>query len=338
MSLPIVENVSLDYFNTFGVDVNARYLLAIHDDETLVEALVWAKNKALPVTVLGGGSNVLLTKDIEGLVLLIQTQGIAIIQQEGSSVIVEAAAGVFWNDLVQWSVKKELGGIENLSLIYGTVGAAPVQNIGAYGVEFKDVCHSVKALNRITGEFTLFSAKECCFSYRDSIFKHQLDQWVVTQVRLKLDYQAPIQIGYSALQQNLPVSHETLNYKQVSDIVMKTRRQRLPDPAKLGNAGSFFKNPIVSLEKADELKKQFPDLVTYPYDELQVKLAAGWLIDKAGLKGIRNENVGTYPLQALVLVNYGGANGEDILNFACHIQQVVDDKFGVILEPEPVVL
>lgn len=336
MTLPIVEHVSLSFFNTFGVDANARYFLAIHDEATLLSAVAWAKDKGVAITVLGEGSNVLFTGDIDGLVLVMQTQGIDIVHEEGSRVIVEASAGVIWNDLVQWCVRKGLGGVENLSLIYGTVGAAPVQNIGAYGVEFKDVCYQVKALNKTTGEFKYFSAEDCCFSYRDSIFKHQQDQWIITQVQLILDSQSPINISYAALQQNLPASDEPLTYQQVSKLVSKTRQQRLPDPKQLGNAGSFFKNPIVSLEKAEALKAQFPDLVMYPYDDRQVKLAAGWLIDKAGLKGVRKGYVGTYPKQALVIVNYGDAEGRDILKFAQYVQHVVQDKFDVALEPEPV--
>lgn len=338
MSLAIAENVSLKPFNTFGIDVNARYLLIAKDTAVLKEALAWAKQHNLAVTIMGGGSNILFTHAIDGLVIIIQTQGIEIIEQQGTTAIVEVAAGVVWHNLVRWAVTQGLGGIENLSLIYGTVGAAPVQNIGAYGVEFKDVCHSVTALNRKTGELHTFTPEQCQFSYRDSLFKHQPEQWIITQVRIKLDYQAPLHISYAALQQNLPNQTAQLSYLEVSDLVIKTRQQRLPDPAQFGNAGSFFKNPIVSLEQAQQLQQQYPDLITYPYAINQVKLAAGWLIDKSGLKGVRDGEVGTYPQQALVLVNYGEATGEAILAFAKKIQQIVKEKFGVELEPEPVVL
>ncbi|MFD1260549.1 UDP-N-acetylmuramate dehydrogenase [Entomomonas asaccharolytica] len=338
MNLAIAENVSLKPFNTFGIDVKARYLFVVKEISTLQQALLWAKNNDLAVTVIGGGSNIVFTKDIDGLVLLLQTQGIEIIKQQDSVAIVEVAAGVVWHELVRWSVAQGLGGIENLSLIYGTVGAAPVQNIGAYGIEFKDVCHLVQALHRKTGDLHTFTTEQCCFSYRDSLFKHQPEQWIITKVQIKLDYKAPIHIGYAALQQSLPEQTDQLSYAQVSDLVIKTRQQRLPDPKQIGNAGSFFKNPIVSLEKAKQLQQHYPDLVTYPYDNDHVKLAAGWLIDKAGLKGIRDNEVGTYPLQALVLVNYGKATGLDILAFSQKIQATVKQKFGIELEPEPVIL
>lgn len=338
MSLTIAENVSLKPYNTFGVEVTARYFMVVEDANVLTEALAWAKDRNIAVTVVGGGSNILFTQDIAGLVIVVQTQGIKIIEQMGSSVIVEVAAGVVWHQLVRWAVKQGLGGIENLSLIYGTVGAAPVQNIGAYGVEFKDICHLVTALNRQTGELHHFTAEQCQFGYRDSLFKQQPEQWIITHVQIKLDYQAPLHISYAALQQNLPNQTEQLTYLEVSDLVIKTRQQRLPDPQQFGNAGSFFKNPIVSLEQAQQLQQLYPDLVTYPYASKQVKLAAGWLIDKSGLKGLREGEVGTYPQQALVLVNYGQATGNDILGFAQKIQQRVKQKFGIELEPEPVLL
>lgn len=338
MSLNIQENVSLKPFNTLAIDVNARYLIFIKESDILIEALAWAEQKNINVTVIGGGSNTVLTQNIEGLVLIIQNQGIRIVEQQGSAVIVEAQAGVLWHDLVLWSVQHGLGGIENLSLIYGTAGAAPVQNIGAYGVEFKDVCYQVQAINRATRTLRLFTPEECRFNYRDSFFKHHPDQWIVTKIQLKLDYKAPINVGYAALQSNLPAQTEQLSYEQVSQLVIQTRQQRLPTPSQLANAGSFFKNPIVSIEKAEQLKQQYTDLVTYPYSLGQVKLAAGWLIDKAGLKGFREGEVGTYPLQALVLVNYGHATGKDVLQFAQKIQAMVNEKFGVLLEPEPVIL
>lgn len=338
MNLNIQENVSLKPFNTLGINVKARYCVFINDNELLYKALDWAQNKQLNVIVIGGGSNIVLTKDLHALVLVIQTQGIKIIEQKESIVIVEAQAGVIWHELVQWTVGHGLGGLENLSLIYGTVGAAPVQNIGAYGVEFKDVCYRVQALHRETRELRCFSAKDCDFSYRDSFFKHHPNEWIITKVQIKLDYQAPTNIGYAALQSNLPKEVVQLTYADISHLVIKTRQQRLPNPSQIGNAGSFFKNPIVTIEKAQQLKQQYPDLVTYPSDDGQVKLAAGWLIDKAGLKGRREGDVGTYPLQALVLVNYGLATGQNILAFAQNIQHIINAKFGVVLEPEPVIL
>lgn len=337
MRVVITEHVSLKSYNTFSVDIKARYFAVIYTIEQLYEALAWANEKAITFTVFGGGSNLLLTKDIDGLVLVMQTQGIRILEQQDKQVIVEAEAGVVWHELVCWAVSQNFGGIENLSLIPGTVGAAPVQNIGAYGVELKDVCHSVVAINRQTLDVKTFSQAECQFSYRDSFFKHHPEQWIVLQVRFKLDQAAPIHIGYAALRQNLPKQTDGLSYAEVSQLVTKTRQQRLPDPKVLANAGSFFKNPIVSIDHAEQLKKQYPDLVTYPYSEQSVKLAAGWLIDKAGLKGYREGDVGTYPEQALVMVNYGKATGSEILAFATKIQATVKEIFKVQLEAEPVI-
>lgn len=336
MTLAVTENVSLKPFNTLGLDVKARYLVVIEDIATLQKALAWANKQALTVRVIGCGSNIILSQNIDGLVLLMRSSGIQIIAKQGTSHIVEVAAGVVWQDLVMWSVAQGLGGIENLSLIYGTVGAAPVQNIGAYGVEFKDVCEEVDALNRQTGLLHTFTAAECQFSYRDSIFKHQAEQWIITKVRIRLDSEAPIHISYAALQQNLPTQVDALTYAEISQLVIKTRQQRLPDPCELANVGSFFKNPIVSQQKASQLKVQYLDLVIYPYQDQQVKLAAGWLIDKAGWKGYRAGEVGTYPKQALVLVNYGKATAAEVLAFASHLQADVQQKFGVLLELEPV--
>lgn len=338
MNLRIDENVSLKAYNTLSLEVKARYLLLIEDDVMLPQALAWAHQRQLAITVIGGGSNLVLTRDIAGLVLIMRTQGISIVTEQGSQVIIEVAAGVVWQHLVKWSVEKGLGGIENLSLIYGTVGAAPVQNIGAYGVEFKDVCYSVLALHRETGQFHTFTTQQCQFGYRDSVFKQQAEQWIVVRVRLQLDRQAPINVSYAALQQNLVEPVASLTYAKVSQLVIKTRQQRLPNPQELANVGSFFKNPIVSYQKAQQLLKQFPDLITYPYQDQWIKLAAGWLIDKAGCRGYREGQVGTYPKQALILVNYGKATGIEILNFAQKLQARVQQKFGVILELEPVVV
>lgn len=337
MTLTILENTSLQTLNTFGINVSARYLVIATEVTHIEHALRWAKERNIEIIILGGGSNVLFTHPIDGLVIIIKTQGIEVIEQQGTMTIVEAQAGVVWHQLVMWAVNQGLGGIENLSLIFGTVGAAPVQNIGAYGIEFKDVCHSVVALNRFTGKVCIFTSEACQFGYRDSFFKHHPNQWVILKVRIRLDYKAPIHIGYAALQQNLPEKTCELSYADISKLVVETRQQRLPNPAELGNAGSFFKNPIVSLEKAKQLQKDYPDLVMYPYDAKQVKLAAGWLIDKAGWKGCREGNVGTYAKQALVLVNYGQATGEDILVFSKKIQASIKERFGVELEPEPII-
>lgn len=334
--LAIEENISLKPFNTLGVNVNARYLAYVNTNQQLSELVDWAHLRHLPIRVIGGGSNVLFTKDQDALVLIMQTKGIELVAKNGSQHIIEVAAGEVWHDLVRWSLDRGLGGLENLSLIPGTLGAAPVQNIGAYGVEFKDVCQGVTAFNCDTNQVECFSNEQCRFGYRDSMFKQYPNRWIILSARLVLDSSAPLHINYAALKAKLPQDLSALNYRQVSQLVCETRLEKLPDPNVLGNAGSFFKNPIVSVEQADKLIQQYPDLVTYPYTKTMVKLAAGWLIDRAGLKGYREGDVGVYPKQALVLVNYGDAEGSDIVHFSNMIQQKVKKQFNVTLEPEPV--
>lgn len=337
MSLQLSQDHSLQHLNTFGVSVKANWYAEAADEAEVREALAAASQLQLPLLVLGGGSNLLLTRDVEALVLRMTGQGRRIVSDDGVQVVVEAEAGEPWHPFVQWTLQQGLGGLENLSLIPGTVGAAPVQNVGAYGVETGDVLHSLLALHRPSGELREMTAADCQFAYRDSLFKREARSWVILRVRFALSRQPQLKLDYGPVRQQLAsMGVEQPTAQDVSRAVCATRSEKLPDPALLGNAGSFFKNPLVSQQQAEALRQQYPDLVCYPAGE-QVKLAAGQLIDKAGWKGHRAGDAGVHALQALVLVNYGRASGSELLALARRIQADIRERFGVELEIEPLV-
>lgn len=336
MTLQVLGQVSLKPFNSFGIDVRAQWFAEARSDTDVREALALAAERQLPLLVIGGGSNLLLTQDVPALVLRMATEGIRVLQDDGQQVVVEAEAGEAWHPFVLWTLEHGLCGLENLSLIPGTVGAAPMQNIGAYGVEIKDVFAGLTALDRQTGELRDFSLAQCNFGYRDSLFKHEVGRWLILRVRFALSRTSHLKLDYGPVQQRLAaqgITHATPT--DVSQAICSIRREKLPDPAELGNAGSFFKNPLVPQALAAELQHLYPDLVAYPQADGQVKLAAGWLIDKAGWKGFRDGDAGVHALQALVLVNYGGATGHDIANLAERIQRDIAERFKVELEMEP---
>ncbi|NWB60344.1 MULTISPECIES: UDP-N-acetylmuramate dehydrogenase [unclassified Pseudomonas] len=336
MTLQVRAQVSLKPFNSFGIDVRARLFAEAHNDADVREALACAAEQQLPLLVIGGGSNLLLTQDIDALVLRMASQGIRVLHDDGVQVVVEAEAGEAWHPFVLWTLAKGFSGLENLSLIPGTVGAAPMQNIGAYGVEIKDVFSGLTALDRQTGELRDFSLAECNFAYRDSLFKHEVGRWLILRVRFALSRAVHLKLEYGPVRQRLTeqgIAQATPS--DVSRAICSIRSEKLPDPAVLGNAGSFFKNPLVSQALAAELQRQYPDLVAYPQADGQMKLAAGWLIDKAGWKGFRDGDAGVHRLQALVLVNYGAASGQDIAGLALRIQQDIEKRFKVVLEMEP---
>ena len=336
MTLQVLAQVSLKPFNSFGIDVRARLFAEAHSDADVREALAYAETQALPLLVIGGGSNLLLTQDISALVLRMATQGIRVLHDDGVQVVVEAEAGEAWHPFVLWTLAQGFCGLENLSLIPGTVGAAPMQNIGAYGVEIKDVFAGLTALDRHTGELRDFTLHECNFAYRDSLFKHETGRWLILRVRFALSRTRHLTLDYGPVQQRLAGQGITdATPSDVSRAICSIRSEKLPDPAVLGNAGSFFKNPLVPKALAEELQAQYPDLVAYPQAEGQMKLAAGWLIDKAGWKGFRDGDAGVHTLQALVLVNYGNATGHDIAHLAERIQQDIRQRFKVELEMEP---
>jgi UDP-N-acetylmuramate dehydrogenase len=338
MTLQVQSEVSLKPFNTFGVDVKANAFAEAHSDDDVRQALAWSAEHRVPLLVIGGGSNLLLTADIQALVLHMASRGIRVLADDGEQVIVEAEAGELWHPFVAWSLEHGLSGLENLSLIPGTVGAAPMQNIGAYGVEIKDVFHSLTALDRQTGELLEFSLGDCAFAYRDSVFKHETGRWVILRVRFALGRAAHLHLEYGPVRQHLDekrISQPTA--KDVSDAICAIRREKLPDPAVLGNAGSFFKNPLVEASLAAELKRKHPGLIAYPQADGHVKLAAGWLIEHAGWKGYRDagNGAGVHRLQSLVLVNYGNATGLQLLDLAQRIQNDIAERYNVRLEMEP---
>lgn len=336
MTLQVQDRVSLKPFNTFGVDVQAQQFAEAHNDADVREALAYCAEQQLPLLVIGGGSNLLLTADIPALVLRMATRGLRLLSDDGQRVVVEAEAGETWHPFVLWTLGQGLSGLENLSLIPGTVGAAPMQNIGAYGVEIKDVFAGLTALDRQTGELREFSVDECDFAYRDSLFKRQAGRWLILRVRFTLQRVAHLHLEYGPVRQRL--TEQGIDQPTASDVsraICSIRSEKLPDPAVLGNAGSFFKNPVIPAALAAEIKLQYPGLVGYPQADGQVKLAAGWLIEQAGWKGFREADAGVHRLQSLVLVNYGAATGLQLLQLAQKIQQDVARRFKVNLEMEP---
>ena len=336
MSLQVQREVSLKPFNTFGVDVRARLFAQAHSDADVRQALAYAEEQGVPLLVIGGGSNLLLTADIPSLVLRMASRGIRILEDDGRRVVIEAEAGEPWHPFVLHTLAQGVSGLENLSLIPGTVGAAPMQNIGAYGVEIKDVFAGLTALDRQTGELRDFTLDECNFAYRDSLFKQQPGRWLILRVRFALDRVEHLHLEYGPVRQRLTEQGiERPSASDVSRAICSIRSEKLPDPAVLGNAGSFFKNPLVGAQLAAQIRLAHPGLVGYPQADGQVKLAAGWLIEQAGWKGFREGDAGVHRLQSLVLVNYGGATGLELLALAQRIQKDIFERFNVELEMEP---
>jgi len=326
---------SLKPHNTFGIDVKANEFIPVSSVEELKNTLQKYRDKE--VFILGGGSNMLLTKDIENPIVQINIKGIKIESQKENDVVVEAMSGENWHEFVVWTLENNFGGIENLSLIPGNVGASPIQNIGAYGVEIKDVFHSCKAINIKTLEIKYFTKKECNFGYRESIFKtSEKGKYIIISVRLQLTKNKhKILTSYGAIQSELQkrnITNPTIY--DVSQAVITIRKSKLPDPKELGNCGSFFKNPIISKKSFEIIQKKHPEIPFYSVSENQVKIPAAWLIEQSGFKGKRFGDAGVHHKQALVLVNYGNANGTEIYNLAKNIQQSVFEKFGVEIETE----
>lgn len=338
MTLPVIENHSLKAHNTLAVEASARYFVEISQLDQIPEAVDLAQRQALPLLLLGQGSNIVFESDYPGLVLHMGLKGIEITEQ-GDSAELEVAAGENWHDLVMACVARGLGGIENLALIPGTVGAAPIQNIGAYGVELGTVLVSVTGWHRGERCWRTLTQKQCLLAYRDSVFKHDLkDQFIITSVRLRLQRNSIPRIDYQPL--NAWFSDrgiERPSLQQVVEAVIAIRRSKLPDPEELPNAGSFFKNPIVTAKQQAALMAVYPDLVSYPLADGQFKLAAAWLIDRAGWKGRGDNGVAMHALQALVLVNQQAVSGRKILAFAERVREDVLQKFGVKLEIEPAI-
>ncbi|WP_297338153.1 UDP-N-acetylmuramate dehydrogenase [Algoriphagus sp.] len=333
--MKIQENISLKPYNTFGIDKKARFFTIASSIEELRKAIAYAQEKGIELFILGGGSNILLTSDQDKLVIKNELTGIQVTASTDEFVWVKVGSGVIWHDLVGYAISKNWGGIENLSLIPGTVGASPMQNIGAYGVELKDVFDSLEALHIASGELHRFDNPSCEFGYRESIFKHRLkNQYIITSVTFRLSKKPQLNTTYGAIQETLnDFKVKTPTVKAVSDAVIYIRQSKLPDPAKIGNAGSFFKNPTISKAHFEKLQSAFPTIPGYPNEE-GIKVPAGWLIEQAGWKGQRFGEVGVHEKQALVLVNYGNGEGSDIEALSQKIQQSIAKKFGIMLHPE----
>ena len=324
---------SLQAYNSFKLDVQALALTEFRSQSQLKQSL---KQSRLPVYILGGGSNILFTRNLHAHVLVNRLEGIKIIKESRDYCYVEVGAGVVWHELVLWSIKKGLGGIENLSLIPGCVGAAPIQNIGAYGVELKDVFIELKAMSLKNQKIVHFDRSDCSFGYRESVFKQGLKgQYCICSVTIRLRKKPTLNLSYGAIQAALDakgIEHPTI--EDVSNVVIEIRRSKLPDPAELGNAGSFFKNPVIGKEAFDALAKEYRDIPFYPVNENTVKVPAGWLIEQCGWKGKRIAEVGCYEKQALVIVNHGKATGKEIQQHALNIKKSVYQKFSIRLQNE----
>ena len=334
----IVENARLDARNTFGVHATAPMLVEVADAAALPELFGYAMLRDGPVLVLGGGSNLLFAGDPPGAALALTAQRIAIIEDGGDAAIVRADAGVGWHDFVLWTLGHGLCGLENLALIPGTVGAAPIQNIGAYGVEVRERIHAVEAFDRTTRAFVRFAADQCAFAYRDSLFKHDPEHYVVTAVEFALSRTPELRLDYAGIGEELQAmgGDGAPRASQVAEAVIRIRRRKLPDPALLGNAGSFFKNPIVPAAQAEALLTAHPSMPMFrgAGDDTR-KLSAAWLIDQCGWKGHRDGDAGVAASHALVLVNHGHATGAQLLSLARRIAASVQERFGVAIEPEP---
>ena len=332
----IQSNVSLKAFNTFQIDVKAKAYLEIQSVDEVLDLILNGGPIHQQLLILGGGSNILFTKDFEGLVLKNNILGIELLEENEHHYYVRAGAGVNWHQFVLYCIENGYAGVENLSLIPGNVGASPMQNIGAYGIEVKDIIESVEAIDLASGESRSFSKQECEFDYRSSIFKTSLkNELIITAVTYKLNKTPVFNTSYGAIQEELDkMGIQQLTIEAVSKAVCNIRNSKLPDPGKIGNAGSFFKNPIVTLSRLKELQVEYPTIPSYKVSEKEYKIAAGWLIEQCGWKGKKIENFGVHSKQALVLVNYGGAIGKDIYKLSQDILDSVKLRFNIALERE----
>ena len=332
----IIENYPLLKLNTFGVDVKAKYFTSINTINELIELTKTNVFKDLELLILGGGSNILFTKDFDGLVILNNIKGKEIIDQNQQSIFLKIGAGENWHQLVMYCVDNGWGGIENLSLIPGNTGTAPMQNIGAYGVEIKETFIELEALEISSGKIVKFNNSDCEFGYRESVFKNKMkNQYIILNITLELKKNPVLNINYGDVKAILESQNiKNPGIKEVSNAIISIRQSKLPDPKKIGNSGSFFKNPIVSLNQLELIKKKYPNVVNYEINENEFKIAAGWLIERAGWKGKKFNNYGVHEKQALVLVNYGLANGMEIFELSEKIILDIKDKFGITLERE----
>src|SRR5690606_12995456 len=336
--MQIQENISLRPYNTFGIDVSARYFASFRSITDLQEILRigLSGSQKLPIIILGGGSNILFTRDFDGIVLKNEILGIEKVKEDDEHVYLRVGAGENWHRFVLYCIENNYAGIENLSLIPGCVGASPMQNIGAYGVEIREVFHELTAYHLKQQNNFTFRLKDCDFGYRDSVFKNKYkDQFAISFVTYRLNKQPKYNTSYGAIEQELgKMGVKELSIRAISDAVIAIRSSKLPDPAVIGNAGSFFKNPTITAEEFERLKASHPNIPGYPNTDGTVKIAAGWLIEQCGWKGVRRGDAGVHDRQALVLVNHGNAKGEEIYNLSQEVKKSVEEKFGVRLERE----
>ncbi|MFG3447814.1 MULTISPECIES: UDP-N-acetylmuramate dehydrogenase [unclassified Stenotrophomonas] len=333
----LTENASLKALNTFHVDAVAEQLLELHDASLLPDVLALPEVAGHPLLVLGSGSNVLIADNVPGTVLVFANRAIDVLEHRADHTVVRAGAGVNWHALVMWSLQNGLSGLENLALIPGTAGAAPIQNIGAYGVQVDEFIQAVEAWDRQNGEWVRLDAEACAFSYRDSIFKQDADRYLISAIELRLPLLHALRLGYAGIAEEMQAMGVELPVAaDVANAVIAIRRRKLPDPDVLGNAGSFFKNPVLPLEQVEVLLQHFPGLPVYPADQDdRRKLSAAWMIEACGWKGFREGDAGVAPQHALVLVNHGNATGAELLALARRVSASVLEKFGVPIEPEP---
>jgi len=334
--MKIEENISLKPFNTFGIEAKARYFAEVKSDAEILDLIKNDIFRFGKIQILNGGSNTLFTSDFDGLVVKIATQGISLNKEDESHVYLQAKAGVNWHEFVTFCIENNYGGLENLSLIPGNVGAAPIQNIGAYGVEQKDCFFALDAIEISAGQIRTFTNQACRFEYRNSIFKQEFKgKFIILSVTYRLDKHPKFNTTYGAITTEIErMVVKNLSLKAIGDAVCSIRRSKLPDPEKIGNAGSFFKNPLVSKETYQQLLHDFPGIIAFPANDDNFKLAAGWLIENLCWKGFRRGDAGVCETQALVLVNYGKAKGSEILLLATEIKDSVKHRFGVDLEME----
>lgn len=336
--MQIQDNISLKPYNTFGIDVKARYFSSFSTIEEMADLISFSssKNSKLPALTLGGGSNILFTQDYDGLVMKNELKGIELVKETSTHYYVRAAAGENWHQFVLHCIENNYAGIENLSLIPGNVGASPMQNIGAYGVEIKDVFEELEAYDLDENKLVIFNKSACEFGYRESVFKRKLkNRFIITNVTFKLNKVPEFKTSYGAIQQELEAMQvEELSIRAISNAVINIRSSKLPNPAEIGNAGSFFKNPTIPQRQFEALQIEHPAIVGYPAKDKTVKVAAGWLIEQCGWKGYRKGDAGCHAKQALVLVNFGNASGIDIYTLSTEIMHSVEQKFGILLERE----
>lgn len=329
------NNISLKPFHFFASEEKAKYFMVIKNEEDVSDAINWCQVQNLPYLILGSGSNVLFTKNYPGLVAKMEINGIKKIKESATEVILEVGAGENWHHFVSYCVHKGWGGLENLSLIPGTVGASPIQNIGAYGVEVHECIQQITAFDTISNKWVHLSNQECNFGYRTSLFKELANRYIITQVQFVLQKQPKLKTDYGAIRDMLHekgIKHP--NLESLSNAIVQIRSRKLPDPTILGNAGSFFKNPAISKHQYEILQQQFPDIIAYPISDDAYKIAAGWLIESCGWKGMKKGNVGCYEKQALVIVSYGILSGKEVFDFSEEIINSVADKFKIQLERE----